>query len=136
MRDLATIAPTRWCAVDYAEIVSSTEQVVTRLCHFMQLAPDERLLSHCRHKLPPSRYTQSPPAPDKWHRHARAIAPQMATASATAGRINAFARGQSTALNTDLAIDLAAFPAQDRIGRNEPCPCGSAKKYKHCHGQL
>ena len=21
-----------------------------------------------------------------------------------------------------------------RIGRNEPCPCGSGKKYKHCHG--
>ena len=21
-----------------------------------------------------------------------------------------------------------------RIGRNEPCPCGSRKKYKHCHG--
>ena len=23
-----------------------------------------------------------------------------------------------------------------KIGRNEPCPCGSGKKYKHCHGQL
>ncbi|MCB1822815.1 MAG: SEC-C domain-containing protein [Candidatus Competibacteraceae bacterium] len=22
------------------------------------------------------------------------------------------------------------------MGRNEPCPCGSGKKYKHCHGQL
>jgi preprotein translocase subunit SecA len=22
-----------------------------------------------------------------------------------------------------------------RVGRNEPCPCGSGKKYKHCHGQ-
>ncbi|MGH8030883.1 MAG: SEC-C metal-binding domain-containing protein, partial [Luteimonas sp.] len=20
--------------------------------------------------------------------------------------------------------------------RNDPCPCGSGKKYKHCHGQL
>jgi hypothetical protein len=20
-----------------------------------------------------------------------------------------------------------------RVGRNEPCPCGSGKKYKHCH---
>ncbi|NBI12686.1 preprotein translocase subunit SecA [[Haemophilus] felis] len=28
-------------------------------------------------------------------------------------------------------------PAQEeerKIGRNEPCPCGSGKKYKHCHG--
>ena len=23
-----------------------------------------------------------------------------------------------------------------KIGRNEPCPCGSGKKYKHCHGKL
>jgi preprotein translocase subunit SecA len=23
-----------------------------------------------------------------------------------------------------------------RVGRNEVCPCGSGKKYKHCHGQL
>lgn len=21
------------------------------------------------------------------------------------------------------------------IGRNDPCPCGSGKKYKHCHGR-
>jgi preprotein translocase subunit SecA len=23
-----------------------------------------------------------------------------------------------------------------KVGRNEPCPCGSGKKYKHCHGML
>ena len=23
-----------------------------------------------------------------------------------------------------------------RVGRNEPCPCGSGKKYKHCHGAM
>jgi preprotein translocase subunit SecA len=23
----------------------------------------------------------------------------------------------------------------DKIGRNDPCPCGSGKKYKHCHGK-
>ena len=22
-----------------------------------------------------------------------------------------------------------------KIGRNDPCPCGSGKKYKHCHGR-
>ena len=26
--------------------------------------------------------------------------------------------------------------AVPRVGRNEPCPCGSGKKYKHCHGRL
>jgi len=23
---------------------------------------------------------------------------------------------------------------EERVGRNDPCPCGSGKKYKHCHG--
>jgi len=25
---------------------------------------------------------------------------------------------------------------QPKVGRNSPCPCGSGKKYKHCHGRL
>ncbi|MEL6869356.1 MAG: preprotein translocase subunit SecA [Pseudomonadota bacterium] len=25
---------------------------------------------------------------------------------------------------------------QPKVGRNQPCPCGSGKKYKHCHGKL
>ena len=38
------------------------------------------------------------------------------------------------------AAAAAAAPApvrtEPKIGRNEPCPCGSGKKYKHCHGQI
>jgi preprotein translocase subunit SecA len=31
----------------------------------------------------------------------------------------------------------ASDPASwGKVGRNEPCPCGSGKKYKHCHGRL
>jgi preprotein translocase subunit SecA len=35
---------------------------------------------------------------------------------------------------------LQAQPAHherhsDKVGRNDPCPCGSGKKYKKCHGQ-
>jgi len=40
-------------------------------------------------------------------------------------------------------VSRAPAPAQapfvravPKVGRNEPCPCGSGKKYKHCHGQL
>jgi len=24
----------------------------------------------------------------------------------------------------------------EKVGRNDPCPCGSGKKYKQCHGRL
>jgi len=30
-------------------------------------------------------------------------------------------------------VAVATMP---KVGRNEPCPCGSGKKYKHCHGKL
>jgi uncharacterized protein YecA (UPF0149 family) len=25
-------------------------------------------------------------------------------------------------------------PPSGKVGRNDPCPCGSGKKYKKCHG--
>jgi preprotein translocase subunit SecA len=25
---------------------------------------------------------------------------------------------------------------QPKVGRNEPCPCGSGRKYKQCHGTV
>jgi preprotein translocase subunit SecA len=37
-----------------------------------------------------------------------------------------------------LRPDLHPDPVQPplHVGRNDPCPCGSGKKYKRCHGQL
>ena len=32
--------------------------------------------------------------------------------------------------------EVAPKPQQPRVGRNEPCPCGSGKKYKQCCGKL
>jgi preprotein translocase subunit SecA len=29
-----------------------------------------------------------------------------------------------------------AVRASAKVGRNDPCPCGSGKKFKHCHGKL
>ena len=30
----------------------------------------------------------------------------------------------------------APVRVEKKVGRNDPCPCGSGKKYKHCHGRL
>ncbi len=30
----------------------------------------------------------------------------------------------------------APIKAEKTVGRNDPCPCGSGKKYKHCHGKM
>jgi preprotein translocase subunit SecA len=40
------------------------------------------------------------------------------------------------ALSTNAASDKKAEPIRNRgekVGRNDPCPCGSGKKYKNCH---
>ena len=34
------------------------------------------------------------------------------------------------------ANDAMPVRTEPKTGRNEPCPCGSGKKYKHCHGQI
>ncbi len=53
-----------------------------------------------------------------------------------------FSHAESSALGEEEAQGAAeeekgeTFVRQERkVGRNEPCPCGSGKKYKHCHGQ-
>jgi preprotein translocase subunit SecA len=46
----------------------------------------------------------------------------------------------AAAAGSPLAGTMAARNPQDpqswgKVGRNEPCPCGSGKKFKHCHGR-
>ncbi len=37
---------------------------------------------------------------------------------------------------TEAAAALASQTGERKVGRNDPCPCGSGKKYKQCHGRL
>ncbi|MBV1732970.1 MAG: SEC-C domain-containing protein, partial [Hydrogenophaga sp.] len=60
---------------------------------------------------------------------AEQIANVTYTAPTETGEVESI-RGVNVASPIDKAQDLP------RVGRNEPCPCGSGKKYKHCHGQL
>lgn len=43
-----------------------------------------------------------------------------------------------TTLDSESQRRASAIPADEvpRVGRNDPCPCGSGKKYKNCHGRL
>ena len=68
----------------------------------------------------------------------RALQAQHAEASVFAGG-EEVAAGQMGALSEG-ALPLESHTpfvrAERKVGRNEPCPCGSGKKYKHCHGTL
>jgi preprotein translocase subunit SecA len=46
------------------------------------------------------------------------------------GEVQTTVEGQNASAQQDAAGQYA------RVGRNDACPCGSGKKYKHCHGKL
>lgn len=43
---------------------------------------------------------------------------------------------EATARQASRGAAAAMAGGMPRVGRNDPCPCGSGKKYKHCHGKL
>ncbi|MBP3062419.1 preprotein translocase subunit SecA [Ectopseudomonas chengduensis] len=66
-------------------------------------------------------------------REAEAMAERMQFQHADA---SALAAEESDGAEGDVAMAAAPVRAEQKVGRNEPCPCGSGKKYKHCHGQI
>ena len=37
--------------------------------------------------------------------------------------------------DVDFVKEMNSQNSPKKVGRNDPCPCGSQKKYKHCHGK-
>ncbi|MFM0210884.1 preprotein translocase subunit SecA [Paraburkholderia sediminicola] len=62
---------------------------------------------------------------------AEAAAPAAAEAATAAMIGDAMSHGSSHAVAPDLSGDNVP-----KVGRNDPCPCGSGKKYKQCHGKI
>ncbi len=67
----------------------------------------------------------------------------LESAREAAGEVKALGR-QAMAVKVDvskcsvvnqLVVEAVAVSAEHKIGRNDPCPCGSGKKYKKCHGK-
>ncbi|MCS4510172.1 preprotein translocase subunit SecA [Xylophilus ampelinus] len=61
---------------------------------------------------------------------AESIANVTYQAPTETGEVETTAGNQARARQTLSSSDVP------RVGRNDPCPCGSGKKYKNCHGQL
>ncbi len=71
--------------------------------------------------------------------------PEPALAAPAIGPADGFApAGAAPAPRPAQRLGRQARPARDprdpstwgKVGRNDPCPCGTGKKYKHCHGAV
>ena len=74
--------------------------------------------------------------------------PDLSKVSYTHADFNQATAAAGSTDTEDLALALSAPPDSEKdnpqpfrrfgekLGRNDPCPCGSGKKYKQCHGRL
>jgi preprotein translocase subunit SecA len=71
--------------------------------------------------------------------HAEAASPMAEAPPPAAGPAGGQAPRPAGGLPTPAAPAAATAPfvrGDRKVGRNEPCPCGSGKKYKQCHGRI
>jgi preprotein translocase subunit SecA len=96
----------------FAQLLDSVKNEVTRTLMTVQVQSREQLdeAASQMEQREPSKVTYS--APDETGQ------PQVTEEDAA--KLQSFLEGQSV----------------PRVGRNDPCPCGSGKKYKQCHGRL
>jgi preprotein translocase subunit SecA len=65
------------------------------------------------------------------------FAAEESTGTLVGGSVRARSNGDGAVPGAVQPVRVAAAPATefDRAGRNDPCPCGSGKKFKFCHGK-
>jgi len=74
-----------------------------------------------------------PPPPPTEAAFASQPAPPSADADGTNGT-NGTAARRSQRAAAAVATRQTVAPSPSKVGRNDPCPCGSGKKFKRCHG--
>jgi preprotein translocase subunit SecA len=100
------------------------EELVNRINHQVT----GYLLSGMIVQQGPPQQAQQAPRPPKLQLSREEDQPEL---TETAQQMEAAARG----VNQPQRQASAPVRVQDRVGRNDACPCGSGKKYKHCHGK-
>ena len=64
----------------------------------------------------------------------RAITPAAAESTAQSPAVESRGVRQMREISSAGNESAAGAPTATKVGRNQPCPCGSGKKYKRCHG--
>jgi hypothetical protein len=73
LADLRGLSAQRWMSLRYSDLVANPRDAVERICRFAGIELDAALERRVAGSLPISRYTLTPPAPDKWRRNEQAV---------------------------------------------------------------
>ncbi|AMO25454.1 preprotein translocase subunit SecA [Ramlibacter tataouinensis] len=103
----------------FGQLLDSVKNEVTKVLMTVQVQSGEQLEQ----------------AADEMEDRAERIANVTYTAPTETGEVES-KLDESTARHAPVALAAAAAAGGARVGRNDPCPCGSGKKFKHCHGKL
>ena len=115
----------------FAAMLDSVKQEVTRVVMNVQIQSPEQLEEAAEQYEEKGSHLENVSFQHADFDEGGAAAASVA-ADATAQMINqAMAYGDDTTVATRVATDDVP-----KVGRNDPCPCGSGKKYKNCHGKL
>ncbi len=102
----------------FEEMKANIRLNVAKLLFRVQVQTDQRLERR-----------QQRAAPVQYSAASQSGVAAAATAGATTGqRAAAAGPARGSGPTSPIRVD-------DKVGRNDPCPCGSGKKYKHCHGR-
>ncbi len=90
--DLTALPRERWTSLSYEALLADPCGSIDRLCSFLGVEPDASLQQRLAAPLPPSRYTLTAPATDKWRRHEAAIQRVLPALQATWSRLEGLGR--------------------------------------------
>ena len=112
----------------------------TLMSHWDEAVTGQLMRVEVSFEAPPSAPPELPPMellhPDPVAPALGASAEQTALDDLNARLMAADFSSSYSGAETSIARDSANPASWGKVGRNEACPCGSGKKYKHCHGQL
>jgi sulfotransferase family protein len=90
--DLSQLSTDRWISLNYDDLVARPREAIQRVCDFASISQDRALLSRVSAPLPLSRYTQTPPAQDKWKNNQALIEKVMGSVENTWQRLRSLSR--------------------------------------------
>jgi LPS sulfotransferase NodH len=85
--DLSNLPRERWTTVHYEALIADPRAEIAKLLEFAGLAMDPRLEDYLGRPLPPSRYTQTKPEPEKWRKNAAEVERVMPSLDAVIQRL-------------------------------------------------